>query len=137
MTLASGRRIDLASPPGREARAVCATGRDRRRSPQETRAQLGTFGDVCGLSSRRLSTVVNLAFAGIPPNPARDKVQVCLPRESKPEIVPPTAEHVQAVHDLLPTRYRLPLLVLDATGIRLGELEGLTRPSARPARAVG
>ncbi len=32
----------------------------------------------------------------------------------------------EAVHDLLPTRYRLPLLVLDATGMRLGELEGLT-----------
>ena len=31
-----------------------------------------------------------------------------------------------AVHGLLPTRYRLPLLVLDATGMRLGELEGLT-----------
>lgn len=29
-------------------------------------------------------------------------------------------------HDLLPTRYRLPLLVLDATGMRVGELEHLT-----------
>lgn len=31
-----------------------------------------------------------------------------------------------AVHALLPTRYRLPMLVLDATGMRLGELEQLT-----------
>jgi integrase/recombinase XerC len=37
----------------------------------------------------------------------------------------PSAEHVLAVHRLLPSRYRLPLLVLDATGMRLGELEGL------------
>ena len=29
------------------------------------------------------------------------------------------------MHDLLPTRYRLPLLRLDATGMRLSELEGL------------
>ena len=48
-----------------------------------------------------------------------------LPREQKTEIVPPTAEHVLAVHDVMPPRYRLPLLVLDATGMRLGELEGL------------
>lgn len=31
-----------------------------------------------------------------------------------------------AVHDVLPASYKLPLLVLDATGMRLGELEGLT-----------
>ena len=48
------------------------------------------------------------------------------PARSKPEIVPPTAAHVLAVHALLPPRYRLPLLVLDATGMRLGELERLT-----------
>jgi integrase/recombinase XerC len=66
-----------------------------------------------------------LDFAAIDPNPARDKVTVRLPREAKTEIVPPTAEHVLAVHGLLPTRYRLPLLVLDATGMRLGELQGL------------
>jgi integrase len=64
--------------------------------------------------------------AGVTPNPARDRTAVKLPLERKAEIVPPTAEHVRAVHDLLPTCYRLPLLVLDATGMRLGEVEGLT-----------
>jgi integrase len=64
-------------------------------------------------------------YAGVTPNPARDKVAVKLPREEKIEMVPPTAGHVLAVHDILPARYRLPLLVLDATGMRLGELEGL------------
>lgn len=67
-----------------------------------------------------------LDHAGINPNPARDRLRVKLPREEKTEIQPPTAEHVQAVHDLLPARYRLPLLVLDSTGMRLGELESLT-----------
>lgn len=33
---------------------------------------------------------------------------------------------VIAVHDLMPTRYRLPVLVLDATGMRVSELEVLT-----------
>jgi integrase len=66
-----------------------------------------------------------LDFEGVSPNPARDRVTVKLPRETKTRIVPPTAEHVLAVHALMPSRYRLPLLVLDATGMRLGEVEGL------------
>jgi integrase len=66
-----------------------------------------------------------LDHAGIEPNPVRAKT-IKLPRERKTEINPPTAEHVEAVVRLLPTRYRLPALVLDATGMRLGELEGLT-----------
>jgi integrase len=55
----------------------------------------------------------------------QEQIAVKLQREHKTEIVPPTAEHVLAVHDLLPARYRLPLIALDATGMRLGELEGL------------
>jgi integrase len=51
---------------------------------------------------------------------------VKLPHELRPEINPPTAEHVLAVHRLLPSKYRLPLLVLDSTGMRVGELEQLT-----------
>lgn len=98
-----------------------------------------TAGDVAELvvslcATRRRETVRKMLMAlgmifdhaGVIPNPARDKAAVKLPFERKAEIVPPTAEHVRAVHDLLPTRYRLPLLVLDATGMRLGELEGLT-----------
>jgi hypothetical protein len=57
-----------------------------------------------------------LDYAGVSPNPFRDKITVRLPRETKTEIAPPTAEQVQAVHDVLPERYRLPLIVLDATG---------------------
>ncbi len=64
-------------------------------------------------------------FAEVSPNPVADE-RVELPREERREIVPPTADHVLAVFRLLPSRYRLPLLVLDATGMRLGELEGLT-----------
>lgn len=66
-----------------------------------------------------------LDYAGVQPNPARDSA-VKLPRETKLEIAPPTSEHVLAVHHVLPARYRLALLVLDATGMRVGELEALT-----------
>jgi integrase len=62
----------------------------------------------------------------IQPNPARDKLTVKLPREERRELRPPTCEHVEAVVRLLPKQYRLPALVLDATGMRIGELEALT-----------
>jgi integrase len=63
--------------------------------------------------------------AGVSPNPARDRVRVKLPREERREIQPPTAAHVEAVYRLLASRYRLPLLVLDSTGMRVGEVEAL------------
>ncbi|HEU5279980.1 MAG TPA: site-specific integrase [Gaiellaceae bacterium] len=63
--------------------------------------------------------------ASVSPNVARDKA-IKLPREVRPEIVPPTADAVEAVARLLPRRYVLPLLLLDATGARVGELAALT-----------
>jgi integrase len=62
----------------------------------------------------------------VEPNPARDKRTVKLPREERQHLQPPTAAHVEAVVRLLPKQYRLPALVLDATGMRIGELEALT-----------
>lgn len=62
----------------------------------------------------------------VQPNPARDKTTVRLPREERRHLAPPTAEHVEAAVRLLPARYRLPAVVLDATGMRVGELERLT-----------
>lgn len=66
-----------------------------------------------------------LDFAGVTPNPARDRA-VKLPRQDHVEVNPPTATHVLAIHRLLPAAYRLPFLTLDATGMRVGELEALT-----------
>ena len=66
---------------------------------------------------------------GVQPNPARDK-RVKLPRGERRHVIPPAGEHVLAILELLPSRYRLPLLVLDATGMRVGELEALTWATA-------
>lgn len=60
---------------------------------------------------------------GIQPNPARDRVQVRLSRQEAQEPEPPSADHVEAVGWLLPAAYLLGLLTLDATGVRIGELE--------------
>ena len=88
---------------------------------------------------RKTVTVLSMVFdhAGVTPNPARDRVHVRLPREERPEIQPPSAEHVEAVHRLLAPAYRLPLLVLDATGMRVGELEALTWGDVDEPRGAG
>jgi integrase len=67
---------------------------------------------------------MTLDHAGVSPNPARDRVHVRLPREEPEEIAPPTADAIEAVARLLPSAYRLAVLVLDATGCRVGEMEG-------------
>lgn len=67
-----------------------------------------------------------LDFSGVTPNPARDKVQVRLPREAATDLEPPTVEHVEAVCWRLKVDYMLGVLVLDATGVRVGELEAAT-----------
>jgi integrase len=98
-------------------------------TPQDVAAMVGTLHDG-GTARESIRKSLNamsmcLGFHGIEPNPARDKVHVKLPRADIAELTPPTCEHVLAVHRLLPERYRLPLLVLDATGMRVGELAGL------------
>lgn len=62
--------------------------------------------------------------AGVEPNPARDR-RVRLPREEKGEIEPPEDYQVVAVLGACAPKYRLALVVLDATGMRVGELESL------------
>jgi integrase len=64
-----------------------------------------------------------LDFAGIKDNPARDRIHVRLPREEREEPSPPTADQIEAVLALMPRRYALAVLILDATGMRVGELE--------------
>jgi integrase len=64
-----------------------------------------------------------LDFAGVADNPARDRVHVRLPREERDEPTPPVAAQIEAVLPLMPRMYALAVLVLDATGMRIGELE--------------
>jgi integrase len=59
------------------------------------------------------------------PNPARDR-RIRLPRQRRVQIAPPETDHVEAVVRALPSRYRLPVLALDATAMRISELVELT-----------
>jgi integrase len=97
----------------------------------QTVADLVAELHAAGLKKQTIRKTVSvlamlLDHGRVSPNPARDRLTVKLPREERRELHPPTAEHVEAVVRLLPSRYRLPLCVLDATGMRIGELEALT-----------
>jgi integrase len=105
-----------------------------RRVDEITPAEVaGLVGELVAAGNARETirkTVTVLAMvldhAGVTLNPARDRVRVKLPRETRVEIQPPAAEHVETVHRLLVPAYKLPLLVLEATGMRVCELEQLT-----------
>jgi integrase len=65
-------------------------------------------------------------FAGVEPNPVRDKLRVRLPRGEVREPEPPSAEHVEAVYRLLPSKHRLALLWLDWSGARVSSIDTTT-----------
>jgi hypothetical protein len=81
---------------------------------------LSTAGRKPATIRKSVQTLATLlSDYSVDPNVARGR-RLRFPHERRPEIKPPTGEHVQAVHALLPRRYQLPLLVLDATGMRVG-----------------
>jgi integrase len=65
-------------------------------------------------------------FTGVDPNPVRDKLRVRLPRGEVREPEPPSAEHVEAVYRLLPSKHRLALLWLDWSGARVSTIDTIT-----------
>jgi integrase len=65
-------------------------------------------------------------FAEIEPNPVRDKLRVRLPRGDVREPEPPSADHVESVYRLLPSKHRLALLWLDWSGARVSSIHTTT-----------
>jgi integrase len=61
-----------------------------------------------------------LDFAGVDPNPARDP-RVRLPRRERETVSPPSATDVAAILSGVPARWRLPLRLLEQTGMRVSE----------------
>jgi integrase len=75
--------------------------------------------------SRYVATLRQLLdFAGVSPNPARD-ARVKLPRIVTAVVEPPSGEQVDAILAHSPKRWRLPLRVLEQSGLRVGELSEL------------
>jgi integrase len=80
--------------------------------PPTLRAYLGTLRQL-------------LDFAGVNPNPVRDR-RVKLPRAEREVPTPPSARHLLALLERLPAERRLLFAVLEQTGARLGESLGWT-----------
>ena len=76
--------------------------------PSSVRSYVGTLRRV-------------LDYAGIDPNPARDR-HVRLPRDTRDVIEPPSADNVEAIIANVPPRWRLAIQVLAETGMRATEL---------------
>ncbi len=87
----------------------------------EQLAAAGKKRETIRKSVKYLAAVLD--FAGVDPNPARDRQRVRLPYEEAREMNPPTAEHVEAVYRLLVPSYRLPLLWLDWSGARVASVD--------------
>jgi integrase len=73
-------------------------------------------------SARKYLTTLRavLDFANVAENPGRDR-RVRLPREEHVPVDPPTAADVDTILANVPARWRLPLRVLEQTGMRVGE----------------
>ena len=83
-----------------------------------------------GLAPRTVKAYIDtlklaLDFAGVEPNPARDR-RVKLPRQPAKQPRIPSRAHIQAIRTHLPQHLLIPFDTLEATGIRVGELNNLT-----------
>jgi integrase len=94
--------------------------------PSDVQEWIGSNSDLKPASlSRYLATLrLILDFAGIEPNPARDR-NVRLPRIETAVVEPPSGEQVDAIIASVPPRWRLALRTLEQTGMRVGEVHGL------------
>lgn len=96
-------------------------------TPQEIAGWVGELANrlAPGTVEKALGALRQLLdHVGVEPNPARDR-RVRLPRRRREEIEPPSAIEVEAIVATVAPRYRLPLIVLEATAMRVGELERL------------
>ena len=65
-----------------------------------------------------------LDYAGVEPNPARNR-RIRLPRMVTDEPEPPTAEHVERILSAVGPKWRLLLVVVEQSGVRVGEAVAL------------
>lgn len=95
--------------------------------PSDVERWISTLGDLRASSVKRYVTTLRqvLDYAGVEPNPARDP-RVKLPKVARVEVEPPSAAEVEAIVSYVRPRWRLPVRVLEATGMRVGEMCALT-----------
>jgi integrase len=97
-------------------------------TPEHVRAQIEHW-TVTGLAAKSVRERISvlrqvLDFADITPNPARHHT-IKLPPTPDVEPVLPSADHIITLTHLLPSRYRLPFVLLEQTGMRVSEVFSL------------
>jgi integrase len=128
--VAEATRVNIRTSLNLIVGALDATRRIDTFSPQEIADAVGRL-HASGYKRESIrKAVTHLAcvfdFTGIEPNPVRDKLHVRLPRSEVREPEPPSAEHVEAVYRLLPSKHRLALLWLDWSGARVSTIDTTT-----------
>jgi integrase len=95
-------------------------------TPGDVQEWVTAQGDLKPSSLSRYVATLRLVldFAGVDPNPARDR-RVKLPRIEEAVVEPPSERDVSTIIATVPPRWRLPLRVLAETGLRVGELRDL------------
>jgi integrase len=101
-----------------------------RLAPRDIRGQVARW-TAAGLAAKtvreRLSVLRQiLDFAEVDPNPARHR-SVKLPATEERDLVLPSAAEALALADGLSEKYRLPLVLLEQTAMRVGEVVSLER----------
>jgi hypothetical protein len=87
-----------------------------------------------GSVSKYVTTLRQLLdFAGVDPNPARDK-RVKLPALVVEEPQPPTAKQFLAMLDAVPCRWLLPLITIEQTAMAVGETAAIAWGDVDPGR---
>ena len=99
------------------------TGDDVAAPDRRSSSAAGKKRETIRKSVKYLAAVLD--YAGVDPNPARDKQRVRLPYEELEEMNPPSAAHVEAVYRLLAPSFKLPLLWLDWSGARVASVDSL------------
>lgn len=99
-------------------------------TPADVRGQVARWASG-GLGSKTIRERVSvlrqlLDFAEVDPNPARHR-SVRLPAKLERELVLPSGEEFLSLTREISTKYRLPLVVLEQTGMRINELVSLER----------
>lgn len=90
-------------------------------TPSEVQDWISGLGLKPSTVRRYLTTLrLILDYAAVDPNPARD-TRVRLPRQQQEVVSPPSAADVQAIIANMPTRWRLLMLTLAETGMRVNE----------------
>jgi integrase len=101
-----------------------------RLTPRDIRAQIArwTAEGLAAKSVRERLSVFRqiLDFAEVEPNPARHR-SVKLPAIAERDLVLPSAADVLALAGGLPEKYRLPVVLLEQTAMRVGEVVSLER----------